>query len=882
MVATIAAGTTAQYYTKLTEYYLGGREPAGRWISATNDFGVANGTIVERALFERLHASVDAYGDTLLTNAGDVTKRVAGIDLTLSAPKSVSVAYALADDETRQAIKLAQQRAAEATIAFLDRHASYCRRGKNGLRLERASLTVASFQHNEARPVAHADGKVFADPNLHSHNVILNCAVRSDGTIGALDARHLFANKMAAGATYHLALASELQRLGFGIGEVGKNGIFEIAGIPRALREYFSARRHEVEDAIAQKGLTTAEAPRLAAAIALGTRTSKQEDGPEDRFALWAEEATRFIEIERFVAGLQTYREPDPIERDKAIAERIATIPAQLTEHESLFEKRHMYAAVATALVGTGASADQVDVEVERLVETGAVIELARDALDQPIYSTAAQIAIERDLAAITKRLSHQRRSAPNAERVLQLCRAHGLTHEQTQAAQAATTSAAIAIVQGAAGSGKTTMLAPVVAAYLGTGTGTGPGTGVRMRVRGTATAWKIATQLSELGIEAKATDAWLAQARHGGDFLDRNTVLVVDEAGLLSARQMHALLSEAERCGAKVILVGEERQLQAVGAGAGLTIVASIADSTSVDTIVRQRDHWAREAITNFANGRAADGLTAFADHGLLTLQTGEKATIKRLVDGWAETQKTPSKTSTLLIAKTNAQVRALNDEVRTRLKQAGQIRGQEITVAAVTPSGHGQTLQFARGDQIRFLVRQDALGVINGTTGTVTQINRRNADNPIISVATGERHVTFRVSDLADEHGRARLGHAYATTIYGVQGLTTDQAFVLLDPSMNRHDIYVASSRARDRAELCADSRALDAQIRLDLPLSQRRTAAIDADMRLAWLAARLSRVHVKSCTLDPTLTALEQSRPLTRRQSRSQGDSREISLE
>ena len=288
MVATIAAGTTAQYYTEQSEYYLGGGEPAGRWISATNNFGVVNGTDVESALFERLHAGV-MYGDALLSNTGDVTKRVAGIDLTLSAPKSVSIAFALAGDETRQAIEAAQQRAAEATIAFLDRHASYCRRGKNGLRLERASLTVASFQHAEARPVAHADGKVFSDPNLHTHNVVLNFSLRADGTIGALDARHLFANKMAAGAAYHLALASELQRLGFEIGEIGKNGIFEIVGVPRDLREYFSARRREVEEAIAQEGLTTAEAPKLAAAIALGTRASKQEDGPEDRFAFWAE-----------------------------------------------------------------------------------------------------------------------------------------------------------------------------------------------------------------------------------------------------------------------------------------------------------------------------------------------------------------------------------------------------------------------------------------------------------------------------------------------------------------------------------------------------------------------------------------------------------------
>lgn len=249
----------------------------------------------------------------------------------------MSVIFAVADDETRRAIKVAQQRACEATIAFLDRHVAFCRRGRNGLHLEPViGLTVASFEHGEARPVAHDDGKNFADPNLHTHNVILNFAVRADGTIGALDARHLFAHKMAAGATYHLALATELQKLGFAVADIGKNGIFEIAGVPGNLREYFSARRREVEAAIAEEGLTTAEAPKLAAAIALGTRISKREHGPDDRFARWSEEASRFVDVERFVAGLRTYRHHDPVERDKIIAERMAALPDQLTARKCL------------------------------------------------------------------------------------------------------------------------------------------------------------------------------------------------------------------------------------------------------------------------------------------------------------------------------------------------------------------------------------------------------------------------------------------------------------------------------------------------------------------------------------------------------------------
>src|ERR1035437_7565740 len=279
MVATIAAGTTAQYYTKQAEYYLGGGEPAGRWISATNNFGVTHGTAVDNATFERLHAGLDETGQPLLTNPGDPTKRVAGIDLTLSAPKSVSIIYALADGATRRAIEDAQQRACEATIGFLDRHAAFCRRGKNGMHLEPVSLTVASFQHGESRPVEHADGSVFADPNLHSHQILLNCAVRADGTIGALDARQLFAFKMAAGCAFHVALSSNLQQFGFNIGEIGKNGTFEIVderggseqqqGL--ALRRFMSARRQEIEQTLAQEGLTTA--PALAAAVALVTRT---------------------------------------------------------------------------------------------------------------------------------------------------------------------------------------------------------------------------------------------------------------------------------------------------------------------------------------------------------------------------------------------------------------------------------------------------------------------------------------------------------------------------------------------------------------------------------------------------------------------------------
>jgi ATP-dependent exoDNAse (exonuclease V) alpha subunit len=476
--------------------------------------------------------------------------------------------------------------------------------------------------------------------------------------------------------------------------------------------------------------------------------------------------------------------------------------------------------------------------------------------LQQSVYSTPEQIAIERELVTVAERLAREQRAAPDPEYVLRLCRERGLSAEQTYAAQMATSSAAIAVIEGAAGAGKSTTLAAIVAAYSQANVAGLPPklTGPARRVIGTSQSWKVAKELQRLGIEAMATDAWLARTKE--PFLDANTVLVVDEAGLLSSRQMLAITRKAAEARAKIVCVGDREQLQALGAGPGLSILASVTGTTRVDTIVRQREAWMRTAVTDFAKGRAKRGLAAFEERGLLNFVAGEQATVTRVVDAWEKTQRTEPNASVLLIAKTNAQVRAVNDEVRRRLKREGRIVGEDIQVAAVTPSGHGQTLAFATGDHIRFLVRHDRLAVINGTTAIITRIDGRETQDPTVYVEIAGRLASFRVSELADEYGRARLGYAYSTTIYGSQGLTTDQAFVWGGPSMTRNEAYVAFSRARDHLEIFADLREIDTQARLELPLSERLQATITPEQRLEWLAARLSRLQVKTCTLDPML--------------------------
>ena len=196
----------------------------------------------------------------------------------------------------------------------------------------------------------------------------------------------------------------------------------------------------------------------------------------------------------------------------------------------------------------------------------------------------------------------------------------------------------------------------------------------------------------------------------------------------------------------------------------------------------------------------------------------------------------------------------------MRARRRQRGELRGDDVEIAVSTPSGHATSLALAAGDEIRFLVRDDALGVINGTTGIISRIVRKpglrlpgGAAIQIEARVEG-RFVSFDPSELSDGNGRARLGWAYASTIAGSQGLTVENAFVLTDPSFDRHDAYVATSRARGETRLFIDTKAIDRQLQASHPVD-RQTAqtAGDGSARRRWLAERLSRANYKRSALS-----------------------------
>lgn len=858
MVCSVGVGTVADYYiNEQAEYYTGGKEPTGKWYAPREFLGINDREIVASEMFRNLHDGLAPDGRALTNKSSSpLAKRVGGYDLTFSAPKSVSVIWAVGDEEIRACIEKAQEEATRAALDILQRHAGFARRGKGGATLEPVNFTGATFQHGEARPTVRPDGTIAADPQLHTHAVVFNLAKRGDGTWGALDGRHFFKWKMAAGAIYRAELASRLRSdLGLSI-TVDETGLFEVESVPKNVREHFSSRRGEIENDLAAHGLTTKDAQKLAAVIAKVGRRAKSElvECAESRHHRWQLEA-RDLGFECAKAAPMIRQEMEP-RATPSLDEKLAQIAYGLTEHESTFRLEDLYHASAQAALEVGLGMIAVDQGIQSLLTNGTILEIGRDDLGLPVYSTEEMIAIESEVVRLAnagiKKHRHRLEETSVGHKLAQ----QSLTDEQLAGALFVTTGADIAVLEGSAGAGKTHTLKSVADVYRDQG----------YRVIGTATAWRMALQLGqELNIRSQATDAWLAQAEAGKPFLDDKTILIVDEAGQLSSRQMLRLLLAADDAQAKVILTGDQRQLQAIGAGPGLRMVAEQAGVARIDTIVRQKDAWARQAVTDLSLGRTNEAVAALEEHGAIHWCEDARDTVAQAVQGWKDAKAANSNGTYSIIAKTNAQVRALNGELRDYLRGEGILRGPDHVVKIVGNNGKKHDLAVAIGDQILFKKRIPEPNVINGTVGVVEGIEGQGADT-VLRFRVEGRRIEVSATAHGDEQGRLPIAHAYATTIYASQGATVDRAYVIADHRLKRNEIYVAASRAKEASRIYVDESSVANSLKEQAMLSDPKRREVERAALRDYLVSAWSQAQSKSSTRDyvfPHTTAADPSR-------------------
>ncbi len=412
------------------------------------------------------------------------------------------------------------------------------------------------------------------------------------------------------------------------------------------------------------------------------------------------------------------------------------------------------------------------------------LVALGKDGRDQERFTSRDMIAVESRLERAGDELAGRTgHGVADRHRDGAIGAAEGrglvLSGEQRDAFDHVTGASGLASVVGYAGSGKSAMLGVARDAWEGQG----------YTVRGAALSGIAAENLEGgSGIRSRTIASLEHAWGQGREQLGPRDVLVVDEAGMIGSRQMERVLSQARDAGAKVVMVGDPEQLQAIEAGAAFRSVTERHGAAEITEIRRQREDWQRDATRALATGRTGEVIHAYDGKGMVhTADTREQAR-SELVDGWDRARQAEPGKSRIILTHTNAEVQSLNGEARDRLRASGDL-GDDVTVKAE----RGER-QFATGDRIMFLRNERGMGVKNGTLATIERVS---PEGMAVRLDDG-REVAFDTKDYA------HVDHGYATTFHKSQGVTVDRAHVLATPGMDRHSAYVGMSRHRDDVQL------------------------------------------------------------------------------
>lgn len=859
----VSAASAASYYEGSDDYYSeDGRAPSCWWGTGAEAMGL-RGEVDSSDFWALLDGRLP--DGTEMHRGGE--GRTAGLDLTFSAPKSLSM-QALIGCSTE--LVDAHQHAVTHALQHVQAELAAYRSTQDGetVSVRSQNVVAARFDHDLSREL---------DPQVHTHCVLLNLTQRPDGQWRALDAHDLYEQQKLLGVLYRAELARRVQELGYRIRRTHQDGRFELAHITREQVEAFSTRSRAIDMALAAKGESRATASAKMREVAgLSTRRAKDASVRRDELReTWNGKA----------AALGVNWKPEltlaaPLERAEVEArarEAVDFSVAHLTERSAIVSR---LAIAQEALAhGTGSlGLDDVQADIDRRLASSELLA----SVDGRRVTTPGAQAMEQELLDIERRGKEALTAAiwePQQGRLFDapapapnpaLATAAHLTGGQRKAAELVlSTRNRVVGVQGLAGTGKTVMLR-TVSESLGDG----------FKAVGLAPSAAAARELSAAGFEAMTIAGFLASGRA----LDERTLVVVDEAGMVSLRDMHALMTVVEEAGARAVLVGDTGQLKAVEAGApfrqlqehGMAVVR-MAD------ILRQQNEKLRAAVVDAAEGKVKDSLTKLSATVAEVPHATERS--ERIARDYAS-RLPEERLQTLAVAGTNRARQAINQRIRQRLGLAGSgvavdvLEGRDLTRAQVQSSlsyaagdivealrhydsiglrrgdtaevvetapgcislrrQDGQTVQWrptamphvavhraeqrevAAGDRIRFTANDYGLGVVNGQVGTVESIDLAARE---LTVNVGlERSLTL------DMKRPLRVDHAYCATVHAAQGQTCDRVLVDADVSgamANQSLYYVAISRARHGVTLYTDDKELlpRAMSRLDI-----KQAALD----------------------------------------------------
>ena len=944
MVATIGQMASAEYYLESqrsyrhpNEYYTAGEEPDGAWFNPKGLFGLDDGAKVDSGEFRRLYNGFAPDGSGKLVQRAGSPDRSPGVDLTFSVDKSISSLWAIADVETRQKVEAMAVSAARAALEdSVLRYCSYTRVAEKGVsRAVEADLMGATFVHGTSRE---------NDPQLHVHCTIFNAArTREDGRWRAHHQYPVYSWKKAAGALFRAYMAWELQQ-GFGvrIERYGSNAEFtRIEGMPEDLQSFWSKRRKAIVARAGELGISSlGNASRMAGVNKL-TRAGKSHDNdPEVRHRRWREESEGYCEREALIASVTGHEVEIPREAIRELTDRLDDLPAHLAREEAVFRRPDMVEAAANAaagLMGRDAVATAIErlrrnPEIERLEPKKPTAESRAGMAHTEVYSTRHNLGLEQAVKDMAEAMAQDTGHGLPEEAMKQKVEAlldqnYPLSQEQSLAIRHATvTGSRVAVIEGAAGSGKTTTLRPITDLHREQG----------YEIVPTAVAWRTAVALGDdCDARPYCVDKLLKLAAKGQIEIGANTLIVVDEAGMLSTRQAHHILQLSERHRAKVVFAGDTRQQQPVEAGPGLRLIRDVAGSVRVDRIRRQKadledvlvhvhgetpeqarfragltgpeerdailaeyeamerkpvfSPWQVAVSEALRDGDAEQAIQAWDLRNRLHLCYDEEKTIGKLVDDWARHVRAEPDASTVVLARTKAETRALSWLMREKvIGGRDDIKRAVIEVSRDLDGRVTEPIEIAVGDRLRIGATQWEKQLFNGTVVTVENLEVQPAEGAAVSRkarnrragrSTGRdlgaagfgpetsqdkssvhitartddgRRVTFRHDEIRDYHDNIRIDYGYAMTIASAQGLTVDRAFLLVDDRPSRETIYPAATRHREGIDVYVNRSPLVVDIADGRSEDQEDMPVTDSDIR-AYLAERWSRSQPKEAALD-----------------------------
>jgi len=724
-----------------------------------------------------------------LRPAGSDGTRVAGVELMMAPPKSVSALWATAGPYRRAQIETAHRRAVASALARTEREVALVRRRSGGVvRFEHAkSLFAAEFVHTTSRLAQDQEAGGNPDPQLHSH-LVLFAAERNDGKLSAIESRRLYRSARESGAWYRAELAAALRELGLPIERrTGRNQrYFEVRGVPEQLASRWSSRSEDVDRAARIFRQRYGREPRagVLGSLTIATRGSKSAAERVDVNAAW-----RTVGEEH---GLSTERAEQLFnERSLSNQESVdlrAELLEEVTRERAMIDERELRAK-AYELAAGACRPEEADQLVDELTRNGHLVRL-----EDGMWTTRRLRELEQATVEIAERRAAEN-AAPISERSLRQARREigkeihsSLSAEQREALATITGPGAVSQLVGRAGTGKGVVLSAAARAWQLEG----------YEVIGTAVAGATAQRLGEdAQLDRSCTlDGLCNGVENGNIALGPRTVVVVDEVGMADTERLSRITELTADSRSKLVLAGDAAQLSPIGAGGLFEQLRDRVPNAELTEVHRANHDWERRAWEQVRNGEPGPALAQYEAHDRLQVHDTRAEAAEAMVDDWDEARRTlPAGKAVMITDASNAERDQINAMAQERRAQAGELGSHRVELS-------GKPYGLHAGDEVIFSAQFHPFGqerIENGIAGAVVDADRHKDRVTIETHEREPREVKVNTANFSD------LSLGYAVHVYKAQGITAEASGILTGGwQTDREHAYVALSRAREQTQV------------------------------------------------------------------------------